>query len=226
MSRPRGAKICAHCLWPGCLTPRPQLPASLRHQQRPPRRVRRQHSKVAVPMLARRWYQCRNPIQKLTCAQPQFNRSLLLLLKPVPLQRRPRQPVAHLHPASRPYQPLTGKHRTRTISQQPLTPITILRCGPHPRVHRKTAIVPTPALPQPSPCSVTRAAQAAPAPAAVPAPAPTPYKLRPPAPHERPVPAAWAPPSHPACINSNARVRSVHLLETECYIRGLLRLTS
>ena len=33
-----------------------------------PRRVRRQHSKVAVPMLARRWRQCRNPIQKLTCA--------------------------------------------------------------------------------------------------------------------------------------------------------------
>ena len=82
-------------------------------------------------MLARRWYQCRNPIQKLASAQPQFNRSLLLLLKPVPLQRRPRQPVAHLHPASQPYQPLTGKHRTRTISQQPLTPITILPCGPH-----------------------------------------------------------------------------------------------
>ena len=51
-------------------------------------------------MLARRWYQCRNQIQKLTCAQPQFNRSLLLLLllRPVPLQRRTRQPVAHLRP--------------------------------------------------------------------------------------------------------------------------------
>ncbi len=89
---------------------------------------------VAVPMLARRWYQCRNPIQKLTCAQPQFNRSLLLLLlRPVSLRRRPRQPVAHLRPASRPYQPLTSKHRTRTISQQPLTPSTILRCDPHAR---------------------------------------------------------------------------------------------
>ena len=85
-------------------------------------------------MLARRWYQCRNPIQKLASAQPQFNRSLLLMLRPVPLQHRPRKPVAHLRPASRPYQPLTGKHRTRTISQQPLTPSTILRCDPHARM--------------------------------------------------------------------------------------------
>ena len=65
VSCPRGTKICAHCLWPGCLTPCPLLPASLRA----PRRVRRQHTEIAVPMLARRWYQCRNPIQKLTCAQ-------------------------------------------------------------------------------------------------------------------------------------------------------------
>ena len=28
-------------------------------------------------MLARRWYQCRNPIQKLTSAQPQFNAARL-----------------------------------------------------------------------------------------------------------------------------------------------------
>ena len=60
VSCPRGTKICAHCLWPGCLTPR---------HQRPPQRVRCQHSKVAVPMLARWWYRCRNPIQKLACAQ-------------------------------------------------------------------------------------------------------------------------------------------------------------
>ena len=146
VSCPRGAKICAHCLWPGCLAPRPRLPASICRHQRPPRRVRRQHAKVAVPMLARRWYQCRNPIQKLTCAQPQFNSSLLLLLllRPVPLQRRPRQPVAHLRPASCPYQPLTGKHRTRKISQQPLAPSTILRCDRHARMHRKTAAVPPP----------------------------------------------------------------------------------
>ena len=62
----------------------------------------------------------------------------------MPLQRRPLQPVAHLRPAYRPYQPLTGKHRTRTISLQPLTPSTILRCDPHARMHRKTAIVPPP----------------------------------------------------------------------------------
>ena len=141
VSGPRGAKICAHCLWPGCLPPRPQLPAGLRHHLRAPRRVRRQHPKVAVPMLARRWYQCRNPIQKLASAQPQFNRSLLLMLRPVPLQHRPRKPVAHLRPASRPYQPLTGKHRTRTISQQPLTPSTILRCDPHARMASVTALI-------------------------------------------------------------------------------------
>ena len=63
VSCPRGTKICAHCLWLGCLTPRPQLPASLRHHLRAPRRVRRQHPEVAVPMLARRWYYCRNPIR-------------------------------------------------------------------------------------------------------------------------------------------------------------------
>ncbi len=38
------------------------------------------------------------------------------------LHRRPRQPVAHLRTFSRPHQPLRGKHRTRTISQQPLAP--------------------------------------------------------------------------------------------------------
>ena len=68
VSCPRCAKICALCLWPGCLAPRPQLPASICRHQRPPRRVRCQHPEVAVPMLGRRWYQCRNPIQKLTCA--------------------------------------------------------------------------------------------------------------------------------------------------------------
>ena len=144
VSCPRHAKICAHCLCPGCLTPRPRLPANICRHQRPPRRVRRQHPEDAVPMLARRWYQYPNPIQKLTCAQPRFNRSLLLLLRYVPLQRRPLQPVAHLRPASRPYQPLTGKHRARTISQQPLTPSTILRYDPHARMHRKTATVPPP----------------------------------------------------------------------------------
>jgi len=103
VSCPRCARICAHCLWPGCLTPRPRTPASICRHQRAPGRVRRQHPEVAVPMLARLWYQCRNPIQKLACAQPQFNSSLLWLLRrPVPLQRRPRLPVAHLRPASRP----------------------------------------------------------------------------------------------------------------------------
>ena len=67
--------ICAHYLWQRCLAPRPGLPASLRRHLRAPRRVRHQHSKVAVPMLARRWYQARNPIQKLTCAQPQFKKN-------------------------------------------------------------------------------------------------------------------------------------------------------
>ena len=61
VSCPRGTEIFAHCRWPGCLTPRPRLPASLRHNLRTPRRVRRQHIEVAVLMLARRWYQCRNP---------------------------------------------------------------------------------------------------------------------------------------------------------------------
>ena len=126
MSCPRSAAVCAHCLWPGCLALGRQLPASLRRHLRAPRRVRRQHPKVALPMLAWRRYQCRNPIQKLACAQPQFNHPLQP--RPVPLQRRPRQPLAHLPPISSPYQPLTGKHRTRTISQQPLAPGSILRC--------------------------------------------------------------------------------------------------
>ena len=40
------------------------------------------------------------------------------------------------------------------------------------------------------------------------APAPAPHKLHPPAPHEKPVHAAPAPPPHPVCTNANARVRS------------------
>ena len=73
----RSAAVCIRCLWPRWLTPRSQLPPSLRRHQFPPRRDRRQHPKVAVPMLARWRYQLRNPIQKLACAQSQFNRSLL-----------------------------------------------------------------------------------------------------------------------------------------------------
>ena len=41
-----------------------------------PRRLRRQHPEVAVPMLARRRHRCFNAIQKLGCAQPQFNGSI------------------------------------------------------------------------------------------------------------------------------------------------------
>ena len=40
------------------------------------------------------------------------------------------------------------------------------------------------------------------------APAPAPHKLHPPAPHEKPVHAAPAPPPHPVCTNANDRVRS------------------
>ena len=54
---PRSAAVCTHCLWPRWLTPRSQLPPSLRRHQFPPRHVRRQHPKVVVPMLARWRYQ-------------------------------------------------------------------------------------------------------------------------------------------------------------------------
>ncbi len=83
-------------------------------------------------MLGGRRYQRRYPIQKIAAAHLQFYTSLLPA--PVPRQRRPWQPVAHLRPAPSPYQALTGKHRARTISQQPLTPSTILRCDPHVRM--------------------------------------------------------------------------------------------
>ena len=72
LSRPRGAGNFAYRLWPGCLAPRRQLPAGLHRHQRPPRRVRRQYPKVAVPMLARRRYQHRYSIRKLAGTQPQF----------------------------------------------------------------------------------------------------------------------------------------------------------
>ena len=84
-------------------------------------------------MLARLRYQCRYPIQKFAGAQPQFNTSLLP--EPVPPQRRPWQPVAHLRPPASPYQALTGKHPTRIIAQQPLPPSSILRDDPHARMH-------------------------------------------------------------------------------------------
>ena len=84
-------------------------------------------------MLTRRRYQRRYSIQKLAGAQPQFYTSLLPA--PVPRQRRPWQPVAHLRPAPSPYQALTGKHRARTIPQQPLPPGSIRRGNPHARMH-------------------------------------------------------------------------------------------
>ena len=60
-------------------------------------------------MIARRRYQRFYPIKKISGPQPQCNVSLLP--EPVPLQRRPGQPVAHLRPVNSPYQTLTGKHR-------------------------------------------------------------------------------------------------------------------
>ena len=57
VSAPRSAAVCIRCLWPRGFAPRRQLPPSLRRDQRPPPRVRRQHPKVAVPMLAQWWYQ-------------------------------------------------------------------------------------------------------------------------------------------------------------------------
>ena len=93
LSRPRGADNFAHQLWPGCLSPRHQLPAGLRRHQRPPRRVRRQYPNVALPMLARQRYLRRYPIQKFAGAQPQFNTSLL----PEPVPRQRRQPIPDAH---------------------------------------------------------------------------------------------------------------------------------
>ena len=69
LSRPRGAGNFAQRLWPGCFAPRRQQPAGLCRHQRPPRRVRRQYPKVAVPILARRRYQRRYPIQNFAGAQ-------------------------------------------------------------------------------------------------------------------------------------------------------------
>ena len=57
VSASRSAAVCIRCLWPRWLKPRRQLPPSLRRHQFPPRRVRRQHPKVVVPMLARWRYQ-------------------------------------------------------------------------------------------------------------------------------------------------------------------------
>ena len=84
-------------------------------------------------MLARRRYLRRYPIQKFAGAQPPFNTSLLP--EPVPRQRHRWQPLAHLRPAASPYRALTGKHRARTIAQQPLPPSSILRGDPHARMH-------------------------------------------------------------------------------------------
>ena len=109
----------------------------------------------------------------------------------------PEQPAAHRQ-TSDAHNIATAAHAQHDPALRP--------ARPHAQKIRRCA--PTPALPQPSPCSVTRAAQTAPAPAAVPAPAPAPHKLHPPAPHETPAPAAPAPPPHPACTNANARVRS------------------
>ena len=57
-------------------------------------------------MLTRRRYQRRYSIQKLAGTQLQFYTSLLPA--PVPRQRRPWQPGAHLRPAPSPHQALTG----------------------------------------------------------------------------------------------------------------------
>ena len=53
VSCPRCAKICAHCLWPGCLTPRPRLPASLRPTKRQPMPPRHHHPTQHVQMQMR-----------------------------------------------------------------------------------------------------------------------------------------------------------------------------
>ena len=121
----------------------PPASGHLRHHQHAPQRVTRQHSKVAVPMLARRWYQCPNPIQKLTFAQPHFNRSLLLLLRHVPLQRRPLQPVAHLRPAHTSRSPANiGRAQYRNSRSRPALSCAATRT----RMHRKSTAVPHPCI--------------------------------------------------------------------------------
>lgn len=118
VSCPRGAAISAHGLWPGRLAPR---------------RVRRQHSKVAVSMLARRWYQWRDPIQKLACANLKLNKSL----RPKPLcpydaTHGSRKRICAL-PTSRPYQSLIDKQLKSSVvrSQEDLRPYAILDINHH-----------------------------------------------------------------------------------------------
>ena len=48
-----------------------QLPAGLRRHKRPPRRVRRQSPKIALPILARRRYLRHYPIRNIAGAQPE-----------------------------------------------------------------------------------------------------------------------------------------------------------
>ena len=97
----------------------------------PHRHQRRQHPKVAVPMLAWQRYQCRNPIQKLAWVQAQLNRPLQP--RAVPMQRRPRQLLAHLRPTSRPYQSLTGKQLKPSVvrSQEDRRPYAVLDINHH-----------------------------------------------------------------------------------------------
>ena len=164
-------------------------------------------------MLARRRYQRRYSIQKFAGTQPQFYTSLLPA--PVPRQRRPWQPVAHLRP---PRQPIPGAHRKTSGAHNSATAaparLDPARQPARPHALKNHHYDPTPAFPPPSRYSISRAAQTAPAPAAALTPAPAPHKLHPPAPRETPAPTAPAPPPHPARTGADAHAGIPRLPDT------------
>ena len=80
-------------------------------------------------------------------------------------------PAPRLLPIPAAHRQTSDAHNIATAAHAQHDP-ALRPARPHAQKNRHCA--PTPALPQPSPCSVTRAAQTAPAPAALPAPAPAP----------------------------------------------------
>ena len=148
-SAPRSAAVCTHCLWPRWLTPRSQLPPSLRRHQFPPRRVRRQHPKVVVPMLARWRYQKAqpDPETRLRSVAVQSVFAALPCALATPTASAGSTPAYLLPPTPAAPQQTSDAHNIATAARAQRYP-ALPPARPHALKIRPCA--PTPALPLPS----------------------------------------------------------------------------
>jgi len=110
-----------------------------RHRRSPERRVRSQHTKIAMPMDARRWHPCRNALYQLQRLEVQF---VDLGTSPVTCGLTALLGAAVDQGRALFAQTTHCKGWAGAIAQQPLQGGAVVCFDAHPRVHREPALPP------------------------------------------------------------------------------------